>query len=112
MFRKSTAFFILFFCSFSSLAAAGVSFPASPWVSKQTYAEKTAGKLGFGFLNFSTGWTALIFRISRENNKLKGFGKGVGYALSNTAGGALHAVTFPIPLDVPLPDGGISHEYE
>ena len=87
-------------------------FKPSPWVDKTPYAEKISQKLGFGALNFFTGWTALFFEPARPGNKLAGLGKGILYTITNTAGGAIHAVTFPIPIDLPLPEGGISHEYE
>lgn len=55
---------------------------------------------------------ALFYEPTRPGNKLLGLAKGIGFAISNTAGGAIHAVTFPVPLDVPLPGGGISREYK
>ena len=103
-------FLIVLLLTFSQHAFAGLE--SSPWTQKNTYYDKISHKLGFGFLNTATGWTALLFEPVKPGNKLLGLAKGIGYAISNTAGGMIHAVTFPIPIDLPLPGGGISHEYE
>ena len=60
-------------------------------------------------MNMGTGWMALLFEPYYAG--WKGLATGPFYAVTNTAGGMIHAATFPIPLDVPLPQGGISHEY-
>ncbi|MFA6600655.1 MAG: hypothetical protein WC352_07870 [Candidatus Omnitrophota bacterium] len=83
------------------------NFQTSPWVKKQPYAEKTIQKLGFGLTNGLSGWTALLFEPCRASNPLTGLAKGAWRSIFYTAGGALHAVTFPVPIDVPLPDGGV-----
>ncbi len=95
--------------SFSSPAFAA-SIKASPWTTQTSYADKTSHKLGFGLLNFATGWTELFWRPSRAKNKLTGIAEGIFYTITDSAGGALHILTFPVPLDVPLPDGGIQYE--
>lgn len=82
-------------------------FPASPWTKEEKYFEKISHKLGFGVLNLLTGWTAILFEPGLSDRFFPGLGKGVLYAVTNTAGGALHAATFPIPLDLPLPEGGV-----
>lgn len=81
----------------------------SPWIDEEYYFEKSAHKLGFGVLNGLTGWSALFFEPARSGI-LRGTGKGIWRTLVYTAGGALHAATFPIPLDIPLPEGGVSFE--
>ena len=88
------------------------SFEPSDWTREPTYCEKISQKLGFGFLNLTAGWTALFFEPARDQNFFVGVGKGIGYTLTNTVGGILHAATFPIPLDIPLPHGGIAYEYK
>jgi hypothetical protein len=97
------------------MAAAPVQaafFEASDWTKESTYLGKTSQKLGFGFLNISAGWTALFLEPANGQNFFAGLGRGIGYTVTNTAGGILHAVTFPIPLDIPLPHGGIVYEYK
>ena len=82
----------------------------SPWVKTEPYVEKSINKLGFGLLNAFTGWTALFFEPSRYENKFTGVAKGIWRTVTNTAGGIIHTVTFPLPIDFPLPDGGIHFE--
>lgn len=94
----------------SSSSAFAVEFKPSPWVQKSPYAEKISHKLGFGILNLATGWTEIFWQPSKSRNKFAGLGKGILFAITDTAGGAIHAVTFPIPVDVPLPDGGLNYE--
>lgn len=97
--------------AFNLPAARADYFEASPWTQETTYTEKASHKLGFGFMNTFTGWTAFLYEPANDSNLITGLGKGIFYSISNTAGGMIHAVTFPIPLDVPLPHGGISYEY-
>lgn len=99
--------FLLFLTSFSSASFA--FFKSSPWTKEASYTEKISAKAGFGVMNLGTGWMAILFEPYYEG--WKGLATGPFYAVTNTAGGIIHAVTFPIPLDVPLPQGGISHEY-
>ena len=103
---KMTLFIFLFgVVSVSSCFAS--TFEPSPWTTKKPYTEKIGNKLGFGLLNFGTGWTALFFEPTFMNGFWKGLGRGVLFTITNTAGGAVHAVTFPIPIDIPLPNGGV-----
>ncbi|HNX68635.1 MAG TPA: hypothetical protein PLL75_05870 [Candidatus Omnitrophota bacterium] len=100
----------MLFVLLPSAHAAG--FKASDWTGQKTYLDKTTHKLGFGFLNLTAGWTAFFFESCRnDQNFFVGVGKGTLYTFTNTLGGVLHAATFPVPLDIPLPEGGISHEY-
>ena len=101
---------ILFFAVTSS-AYAG-SFESSDWVKEPTYLGKISQKLGFGCLNISAGWTAFFFEPAKDQNFFVGVGKGVVYSFTNTVGGVLHAATFPLPLDIPLPHGGFAYEYK
>ncbi len=107
--KRFLPIFIVLLLTLSQSAFA--AFEPSPWTKKTTYYDKISHKLGFGFLNTATGWTALLFEPVKPGNKFLGLAKGIGYNISNTAGGMIHAVTFPIPIDVPLPGGGISGEY-
>ena len=107
---RMLAALILFF-SVTSVAYAR-TFEPSDWTHEPTYLGKISQKLGFGFLNITAGWTALFFEPCKDQNFFVGIGKGIGYMATNTAGGILHAATFPIPLDIPLPQGGIAYEYK
>lgn len=82
----------------------------SPWTKEKLYMDKISHKAGYGILNMGTGWMAFLFEPRHKG--LKGFGTGLVYALTNTAGGMLHVATFPLPVDLPLPNGGIAYEYE
>ncbi len=86
-------------------------FPASSWTAEKTYTDKTAHKLGLGFLNISTGWMAILFEPRHGKYFFDGLGKGLFYAFTNTAGGVLQAATFPVPVDIPILRGGIAYEY-
>lgn len=102
---------LLLFFALASSAYAG-SFEPSDWVQESTYLEKISHKLGFGFLNMTAGWTAFFFEPAKDQNFFVGVGKGTVYSFTNTVGGVLHAATFPLPLDIPLPHGGIAYEYK
>lgn len=91
-----------------------VGFAASPWTEEDTYGEKVSGKLQFGLVNTLLGWTDLIFEPIRGAKKCSscdsvwtGLGKGLGDAIVNEVGGAIHLITFPLVVDVPLPDNGV-----
>ncbi len=108
---KIAAFVVL------AVFAAGTAFAASPWTTETTYTKKVAGKLDFGVKNLLGGWTALLpgkLPCAKNGHKncpgmccIKGLGMGLVDAAVYTVGGALHVATFPIPIDVPLPDNGI-----
>ncbi|OGW72253.1 MAG: hypothetical protein A2Y02_02000 [Omnitrophica bacterium GWA2_52_12] len=91
-------------------ARAHAAFRPSVWTKQKTYGEKIIGKLGFGPLNFFTGWDALFLEPSHEGKFFKGFAQGILYTILYEAGGAIHTVTFPIPVDLPLPQGGVHFE--
>ncbi|MFA5167005.1 MAG: hypothetical protein WC530_00585 [Candidatus Omnitrophota bacterium] len=107
---RALAVFVLF--SVVAGPAYAGSFEPSDWTHESTYLGKISQKLGFGFLNITVGWTALFFEPVRDQNFFVGIGKGIAYTFTNTAGGILHAATFPIPLDIPLLHGGIAYEYK
>ncbi len=98
----------LLFLSCSPPAHAAIeNLKPSPWVKTEPYTEKIINKLGFGLLNTFLGWTALLFEPARYENKFTGLVKGSWRFVTNTVGGVLHIATFPIPVDIPLPDGGV-----
>ena len=93
------------------LAAPLLASAASPWADGATYGEKATGKLKYGLTNTLLGWTSLfrepVQASQAGENVFVGIGRGVWDAVGQTVGGALQAVTFPIPqIDFPLPEGG------
>lgn len=92
-------------------AAAFADVQASPWVSSESYADRVTGKLQFGATNTLLGWIDLFYEPNRYANEKKniwaGVGKGLVDSLVNTVGGAFQLITFPIPVDFPLPEGGV-----
>ena len=88
-----------------------LAFAASPWMSEPTYTAKTGAKLGFGLKNALLGWTELLTRPVAYHDEGKNVYEGIGAGLANTvvytAGGAIHAVTFFVPVDLPLPNNGV-----
>ncbi len=93
--------------------AAMASMEASPWTAEKTYSDKTVGKFKFGFKNLALGWTQLFYQPHAHQvdgkNAWAGLGKGLLLFPVDTIGGALHLVTFLIPVDVPLPEGGVNY---
>ena len=85
---------------------AGEDFKPSPWTRTHPYFQQASHKLGFGLLNLGSSPLALFYEPTR-GNFFTGCGRGLWYAVAYCAGGAIHAVTFPIPVDLPLPEGGI-----
>ena len=93
------------------LAAPLLASAASPWADGATWGEKAGGKLKYGLTNTLLGWTSLfrepVQASQAGENLFVGISRGVWDAVGQTVGGALHAVTFPIPqIDIPLPEGG------
>jgi hypothetical protein len=89
-------------------------FAASPWMEEDTYGERVAGKLHLGLMNTLLGWTDIFFEPVRASKKCSdcdsvwtGLGKGFTDAVVNEVGGALQLVTFPLVVDIPLPDNGV-----
>ena len=86
-------------------------FAASPWTTEPTYIEKTAKKLEFGLKNALLGWTEIgsetVEYKNSGKNAFQGMAVGLGEAIVYTVGGVLHVATFPIPLDIPLPENGV-----
>ena len=112
--EKSIAFlvFIILIMPKMSLALPMREFPASPWTKEGSYLSKTVGKLGFGLVNVIGGWTGIVseFYAEPEENIAVAGMRALARVVTNTVGGALHVVTFPVPKDIPLPGGGTSFE--
>jgi len=85
----------------------------SPWAEKETYGAKTGGKAIFGAKNLLLGWTALFtepvkYRYYLEKKKSwEGLCVGISKTVLYTATGAIHLVTFPIPVDFPNMGEGV-----
>ncbi len=95
-----------------AFAESFTSVKPSSWAKQESYGDKTVHKLGFGLLNITVGWVAIPFQISKhmDTNPYTGLAKGLWLTATNTVGGVLHTATFPIPLDIPLPAGGVQFE--
>jgi len=83
----------------------------SPWADEMGYSDQAVAKLKYGLTNTLLGWTSLIRTpidaSQAGDNILVGLVQGVWNAVGQTVGGAVHAVTFPLPqIDIPLPEGG------
>ncbi len=105
-------FFIFLIMPKMSVALPMSEFPASPWTQEKSYLSKTVGKLGFGLVNVVGGWTGIVseFHEEPEENIAVAGMRALARVVTNTVGGALHVVTFPVPKDIPLPGGGTSFE--
>jgi len=94
-----------------SMLLAPVAFAASPWTEEKTYGDKVSGKLVFGLQNTLLGWIQIFAVPNTYSNEGKnvwaGVGQGLVEATVDTLGGALQLVTFPIPVDLPLPNNGV-----
>jgi len=84
----------------------------SPWAREHGWANQARGKFMFGAKNTLLGWTELFtepYEAAKSGrNVAGGIGRGLWNGVADTAGGAAHLVTFPIPqVDLPLPEGGV-----
>ena len=84
---------------------------ASPWTTETGWSHKAGKKLEFGATNLFFGWTEIFSQPASHTGSAQEFLKAVGQGLANavvyTLGGALHVITFPVPVDVPIPNGGV-----
>jgi hypothetical protein len=71
------------------------------------YPVQTTGKLTHGLTNLIFGWSDIILRVVKEEAPIRGIVRGAINAVIYTVGGLLEVVTFPIPFEIPMPDGGI-----
>lgn len=84
--------------------------PVSVFAS-DSYSDAVGSKLQSGLTNTLLGWTK-VFSVphayQQENkNPWAGAGKGVVDAIHTTVAGAFNLLTFPIPAEMTLPDGGV-----
>src|SRR3989338_4159111 len=104
-------FFAMMVLAALVLAPAVVFAEPSPWTTASTYNEKAVGKFKFGFKNTFLGAVDLFqepyAEIKNDGNVWAGIGKGLIDTVANVSGGIVHLGTFFIPLDLPLPDGGV-----
>ena len=108
---KKVSILIVIFALIAAPVFAATATSASPWTKESTYANKTLGKLGFGLKNALLGWTELFTEPydahKAKGNCLTGIGKGLLNTVVYTVGGVVHVGTFFVPVDVPLPGGGV-----
>ena len=96
--------------------ASAPAFAASPWNQPSVpYGQKAWNKFVYGFKNVIFGWTEILQEPMEAHKEgkcmLMGLGEGIGNALGDTVGGAIHLVTFWCPkTDIPLPEGGTDIE--
>lgn len=100
--NNRTPFFLLVL-SLIFTVPADVSHAASPWASESTYGSKTAGKLRFGLLNTTLGWTTMFIEAKQPKYRKdwEGFCYGISRSIFNTAAGLVQLATFPVPADFP-----------
>ena len=83
----------------------------SPWTKKLTYMGKTFGKFGFGLKNALLGWSEVLTEpydaYKADESFLSSIGKGIYHACADTVFGVIQVGTFFIPIDLPLPEGGV-----
>ena len=105
---------IIFLVLAVMLVSPALSFAASPWTEGETYGDRVSGKLQFGLKNTLFGWLDLFFEPVRAasgcndcENVWTGIVKGFTDAVINEVGGAVHLITFPLVVDLPLPENGV-----
>ncbi len=84
--------------------------PMSAFAS-DSYSDAVGAKLQSGLTNTLLGWTK-VFSVphayqQEKKNPWAGAGKGVVDAIHSTVAGAFNLITFPIPAEMTLPDGGV-----
>ena len=77
-----------------------------------SYSDAVSSKLQGGLTNTLLGWTK-IFSVphayaAEKKNPWAGVGKGLVDGVVCTVGGAFNLLTFPLPAEMTLPDGGVS----
>ncbi len=77
-----------------------------------SYSDAVGAKIQSGLTNTLLGWTK-VFSVphtysQEKKNPWAGFGKGLVDAVHSTCAGAFNLLTFPIPAEATLPDGGVS----
>ncbi len=102
--------FLAFFFAIILTAQTGWT---SPWAEGKTYGEKVGGKAIFGAKNLLLGWTSLFTEpvkygyFLEKKKSWEGLCYGISKTVLYTATGAIHLVTFPIPVDFPNMGEGV-----
>lgn len=83
----------------------------SSWTKERTYFERSIHKLGFGLTNVVKGGAEPYVHMlkaseSESESTWTGFIRGTAYGTADILGGAFHSLTFFLPVDIPLPEGG------
>ncbi len=96
----------------SAVAAEPVQTPPT---ALEKYGERCKEKLDFGMQNFLVGWTSIVSTTPGMPAGKKdilpwvsGTGQGLVLGTVNTVGGFVNALTFPIAVKFPLPQGGVN----
>ena len=103
---------LIFLLVFSLFVASAYAYQATPssWTKETDPSARGLAKFKFGLTNLFLGWTEIFTEPyeawESHGNIFKGVAKGIIYGAADTVGGALHIATCPIPMDVPLPEGG------
>ena len=109
--KKKNGVLILVLSASVLLSPARVSAEPSEWTEQTSYSERALHKLGFGLNNFEKGWSEIYIHMMNAKqsgeNTFTEVMRGTCYAIADTLGGAFHAFTFFLPIDLPLPEGGV-----
>ncbi len=77
-----------------------------------SYSDAVGAKLQSGLTNTLLGWTKILSvphaYQAEKKSPWAGVGKGLTDAIGCTIAGAFNLVTFPIPAELTLPDGGVN----
>ena len=108
--QKIKTLTLIFVAAFMLSPALSIAEPSS-WTRESTYFEQSIHKLGFGLTNVIKGGAEPFIHMlkasqSTSENTWTGFIRGTAYGAADILGGAFHAVTFFLPVDIPLPEGG------
>ena len=110
---KASALFLALFISILPFAYAEEVIKPNPVAE---YLKACSVKADFGLANFMVGWTTAVSKLldAPRQGKWKGtgpllraFGEGLVLAPVNIVGGIANVITSPIPVKIPLPQGGV-----
>ena len=108
---KRISFFVFFLPMLLICSTAHAIY--SPWMDAGSYPNKAFQKLMYGIQNVALGWSEIITEPLQHHHTNKqlanSLAKGFMNAVTDTVGGAVHAVTFPFTnVDVVLPEKGVT----
>ena len=115
---KKLVVVVAFLFAVSALPMVAMAGESNPWMDQPTPGKQAWQKLVYGLTNVVFGWTEIFqepFEAYHEKkegtrwiNVVTGFAGGIVYAITDTVGGALDAVSFPATdLSIQLPEGGV-----